>query len=499
MAPITKSLFIRYLNSSCFLFFATYNLISWASTEETVLISKQEFANLLQEPELDDHYLGNATEEELQAIRGINSKKSTTILIYIAADNDLYPFAWKNIKQMEMIGSNENVNVLVQLNAPGNSTPTKRYMISNGKRLLIPASGNLSPSQKLNSGHPQTLIDAAAWAMQNYPADNLVLNLWDHGSGVYDPGVGRIRNTLDMFHFNEETRQLVLDRTVDYTSFMDDEVSAEESRQNGRGICFDETFKSYMTNQDLKYALSEIQNKVLQGKKISILWFDACLMAMLEIANIAKDHVDYLVASEDVEYASGSNYELVLRPFVHKALSPQELACHIVACYEKAYQHITKDYTQSAIDLSLMQQLETNVNLVAQQILWILQNQKNNSMTKILQQCKSRPLCTCFEEPTYIDLHNFYMNLQAALLNINLNNPSAESAVKLALAKSLDQGINIINSAVIANKVGSNLQKARGISIYFPERGMFPSYPRCNFAQTNKWGVMISQYLLSKK
>lgn len=501
MYLLKRHLFLRILGALSF--FLTYEE---CFCKNTVLVSQQELLSLLHEQENDAYYLNTSTEEELLQLRAINAKKPTTIVIYIAADNDLHPFAWKNIKQMEMIGSNENVNVIVQLNIPGSANPTKRYVIKHGKRLLVPAEG-VTPTQKLNSGNPQTLIDCVAWAMKHYPADNLVINLWDHGSGVYDPGTRldyqledtKFVNPYNLFHLNEDTNMLELDRNAEYIINPDIMHDDQECRQNGRGICFDETFKSYMTNQDLKFALSEIQHKVLNGKKIGVVWFDACLMAMLEIANICKDHVEYLVASEEVEFASGSNYELVLKPFVQRTLTPKEFACHVVDSFEKAYQLITRDYTQSAMDLTKISQLETNVNQVATQLIAALQDQRNKSVVKMLQQCKTRPLCTCFEEPSYIDLRNFYMNLQANLNLISLNNSSREASIRFTLAKLLDQGINLINKIVVANKVGSNQQRAGGISIYFPERGIFNSYPKCDFAQTNSWTKMIVQYLLSKK
>lgn len=495
---LKKHAFVKIISSMSFIF-SFHNII----TNDSVLISKQEYTNLMHEQDNDELYCSMATEQELTQLRSINPKKAYTIIMYIAADNDLHPFAWKNIKQMEAIGSNDNVNIIVQLNTPGYLNPTKRYIIKKGKRLLIPADG-INPTQKLNSGDPQTLIDCAAWAMHYYPADNLVINLWDHGSGVYDPISARIVNSYDLFKFNKETQELELDRTIGYTQRMDEfaqlsDEDKEEHRQNSRGICFDETFKSYMNNQDLKYALHEIQNTVLGGKKISILWFDACLMAMLEIANLAKDHVDYLVGSEEVEFASGSNYELVLSALADKAISPQDFACHIVDSYEKAYKFITRDFTQSAMDLSSIDAVEANVHAVATQILIALQEQRGNCVTKLLQQCKARPMCTCFEERSYIDLRHFYMNLQANLQNISLTNPTREGTVKFALLRLLDQGINLINSAVIDNKVGSNLPKAGGIAIYFPERGMFQSYPKCEFAKSNNWSAMIAQYLLRRK
>ncbi len=466
--------------------------------QENVFFSQDEYFNMLHEEENDVAYMRSASNEELASFKVINPKKAYTIIIYIAADNDLHPFAWKNIKQMEAIGSNDNINVIVQLHTPG-SASTKRYVIKKGKRLLVPADGDM-PTQKLNSGSPQTLIDCAAWAMKYYPADNLVINLWDHGSGVYDPIRVQTVNSTELFKFNEKTQLFELDRNMSYLDCATDNYATpEELLKRDRGICFDDTFKSYMNNHDLKFALSEIQSKVLNGKKISILWFDACLMAMLEIANLSKDHVDYLVASEDVEFASGSNYELALQPFSYKVLNPQEFARHIVNSFGKAYQFITQDYTQSAMNLSCIADLEANVDLVSTQLLYAMQDQKNNSVIKVLKTCKTRPACVCFEEPTYIDLRSFYMNLQANLESIVLNDATKERNIKYSLLRLLDQGISLINNAVVANSVGNNVQKAGGISIYFPERGMFSSYPKCLFAQNNSWSYMIAQYLLRKR
>jgi len=436
-----------------------------------------------------------ASHEELLEMRSVNQKKPITLIIFAAADNDLHPFIWKNLKQMEAIGSNENINIIVQLNTPGYFNPTKRYIIKQGRRLLVPAEG-IAPTQKLNSGSPYTLIECASWAMKHYPADKLIINLWNHGAGVYDPGVGRIVNASELFQLDPESHMLELDRSIGYIDLMNQESSNEPVV---RGICFDETFKSYMTNQDLKFALSEIQHNVLGGNKIGAIWFDACLMAMLEIANICKDHVEYMIASEEVELASGSNYEMVLKPFLDRPLSISDFACHVVNSYEKAYINITRDFTQSAMDLSKITDLETNVNLVAGQLLIALSEQRNNTVITALKQSKSRPACACFEEPSYIDLGNFYTNLQSNLSNISMTNLSHEALVKSQLNDLINQGLQIINTTVIANKTGSNLQKALGISIYFPERGIFNSYPKCNFAQTNNWSKMLVQYILCKK
>ena len=463
---------------------------------ENVLINDNELIRLSREQEKDQFYLENATEDELVELRSINPEKEYTLIVFMAADNDLHRFALKNLIQMEAVGSNENINIIVQLNTPGYFNPTKRYVIKKGKRLLVQADGPIL-TQNLNSGSPHTLIDCAEWAMKYYPAKNLIINFWNHGSGCWDPGVSKIINTCDLFHVNSDTKMLELDRDIEYIDHIEEQNKSEKEQQ--RGICFDETYKSYMSNQDVKYALREIHHRILGGKKIAAVWFDACLMSMIEIANICKDHADYLIASEDVEYASGSNYQLVLSPFIDRVLSPREFACHVVECFEKAYQQITRDYTQSAVELSQVSLIEENINLVAEQLLLAMQDQKNKSVVKMLQQCKSRPFCTCFEEPSFIDLRHFYINLQANIYQISLTSPSNEMSIKTTLTKLLEQGINLINSAVAANVAGSSITNACGLSIYFPERAMFNSYAKTNFAQTNSWSTMLTQYLLQNK
>ena len=88
-----------------------------------------------------------------------------TLVVFMAADNNLHRYAEYNIKQMELTGSNENINILVQINTPGSSNITQRYLIEKGKKTLITTPGQ-TPTQKLDSGNPQTLIDCVTWAMK---------------------------------------------------------------------------------------------------------------------------------------------------------------------------------------------------------------------------------------------------------------------------------------------------------------------------------------------
>lgn len=417
--------------------------------------------------------------------RGVRSYKKYTLVVFMAADNNLHPYAWNNVRQMESISS-PYLNIVVQINFPGANNVTHRYVIENGQKNLVKTPGQ-APTKKLDSGNPQTLIDCVNWAMTYYPAEHLILNLWNHGSGIYDPATSKLVDNNNNIFVNDWSDQ-------------DDEEQSEQNYLKRRGICFDDTYKSYMNNQDIEFALHEIHHKILRGKKIAVIWLEACLMSMIEITNIFKHHADYLVSSENVEYAPGSNYQLVLSFFSQGgSLYPREFACHIVSSFKKIYESTNLSFTQSAIDLSKVNTIEENINLIAQQLLIALSDQKNKSVVKLLQKCKSRVLCTCFHEPTFIDLRHFYLNLQANIGQVSLNSATKENSVKTQLITLLNTGIYLINNAVIANTTGNSLKSACGLSIYFPEVGIFNSYLKCNFAQSNNWSKMLIQYILQSR
>ena len=50
------------------------------------------------------------------------------------------------------------------------------------------------------------------------------------------------------------------------------------------------------------------------GQKVDILAFDACLMQMLEVSYAVKDHVDIMLASEDIEPGEGWAYYESMAP-----------------------------------------------------------------------------------------------------------------------------------------------------------------------------------------
>ncbi len=412
--------------------------------------------------------------------------KDWTIITYMAADNDLAPFARRNLKQQADVGSNDRVNIVTQLDTRinGNIKVTKRYYIEPNKLIVMNQHDPIS--QKMDSGAPETLIDCCRWAIQNFPAHNYALILWNHGTGVIDIGKLRSINPLQLFSFNPSTNLIELDRNIPFLEFIQ---SIPE-----RGICFDDSTGHYLTNQDLDMALKEICTNFLHGKKFSCICFDACLMAMLEIANVIKNYSDFMIASQEIELGAGYDYKRMLTPLLTEPMNKATFAKHIVASYENVYSQITNDFTQSAINLLHIPALEQNINTVATLLIDSLKYQQGTTIKDAIKASRHKLLCTHFDEPSYLDLHHFYSNVLQNLKNFQYQHET-HRYLKDVLAKTLQEGMSLIKRTVIANATGKNLKLAHGISIYFPERGIHNSYHNTSFALSNQWIKFLITYL----
>lgn len=415
-------------------------------------------------------------------------KKSWTFVVYMAADNDLRSFAARNIKQLAEIGSNQYINILVHIDikVAGNNKITRRYYVEKDK--VIHVNANDPQTQQMDSGDPKTLISCCNWAFNNYPADDYALILWNHGTGACDPVRGRVFNPVDLFSFNPLLKKFELDRTSGFIDLI-------EGKTTYRGICWDDTTGNYLTNKKLELALKTITQNILKGKKLSIVGFDACLMSMIEVGNLLAPYANIMCGSQEVELGTGWDYSKVLAPFLRGAMNKEELAQNIVTMYAQCYSLITNDFTQSAINLGSLKELESIVNNIALLLSEALQKQSLNSVKKALWLSHSKAHCTSFDEPSYKDIHHFFCNLQKNLGLFQLIKKEDERIIKNSLNVLLEEGKLAIEKTVLINRAGKNLSKAKGLSIYLPETKIHTSYQLTNFATTNEWYTFLQNYI----
>ncbi|HTM05885.1 MAG TPA: clostripain-related cysteine peptidase [Patescibacteria group bacterium] len=412
--------------------------------------------------------------------------KPWTFIVYMAADNDLRNFAARNIQQMATIGSNKNINIIVHLDIKMSATQkvTRHYYVADNTSIYH-MNAHDPHTQSMDSGNPNTLVVTCGWAASDFPAENYALILWNHGTGILDPAKYKISHP-DFFVFNEASNLFDIDRSITFIDFIE---------RGNRGVCWDDTTGNFLTNQKFCAALNYIYQYIL-GKKFSIIGFDACLMAMLEIANVTAPYADIIVASQEVEMGAGWDYQKTLQQFAYEAPSPIDFAKNMVSSYQKTYGTLTNDYTLSAINLSSVAKIEGNVHVLAELLLDAIDQQINNSVIFTIKAAANPSICTCFEEPTYIDLYDFYDHLLANIKKFRFKNNNQESFQLLTnLVSTLQNGQTLILSAVFANVTGKNLSKAKGLSIYFPQRSVHSSYPLTPFAQKNSWFKLVKACL----
>lgn len=422
--------------------------------------------------------------------------KKWTLLIYMAADNDLFPFASQNLAQLKEIGSNENLNILVHLDikVPGKNKVTKHLFVKKNQIMQV------GPDMCLDSGSEETLVSAGLWAVNDYPSEHLVFDFWNHGSGDLNPRLKKTINPAYLFHYDPETGMVRLDRSIAFMDFVDllnkdDQGEHLCACDPDRGICFDETYHSYLDDGKLMRGLRRIC-KARGGKKIDIILFDACLMAGTGTACIMSNFADYMVASEEVVLGPGYNYKLIAGLFSSGETNPEILSKKIVSDYEVVYGKVTEDYTHSALNLRYFNDLNENIDTLAQLLITALNQQEDQSVRNVIKASRSRYTCTYFDEPSYIDLGHFYLNLRDRVLQMRLKSNSDE--MKQRILQVLNDGLYCMSKLIIASVSGSSFSGAHGLSIYFPEYRInnphHESYQHTEFAQHNRWIDFLRTY-----
>lgn len=393
--------------------------------------------------------------------------KPWTVLTFIAGDNDLEPFIDLDLNEMQQ-GANKNVNVLafVNTNIGGKQKISKRLVITPGQ---ITQDG--PDLLNLDSGHPDTCIQAGLWAIENYPSNKFMIIFWDHGSGSLNRF---LIGTINPWN-------LVADKIKRAT------LKDKYSKEIERGFCYDDSTGNYLTDRDLQLILDKLSQKL--GKKIDIVAFDACLMADIELAYTAKPYADYFVSSQEVIAGTGYQYKFVLDSLAKKDISSKNFATKIVQAYDKCYKISNYDYTLSAISLKSLDPIVENLNSISKFLITGLQSSNNNSLKNAITEAAFSDPDIRFEEYDYMDLYNFYLNLYNLVESTDL-----KSTEKRVLKRELRTGMYLIRTAVISKVSSPRFSKVRGLSIYLPKRTIDNSYEKLYWTENTNWLKFLQNY-----
>jgi hypothetical protein len=375
------------------------------------------------------------------------AQKPWTFLVYMAAANDLNPFAPLDLQEMMQVGSNANVNIIVYmtLHEDGQPKVTKKLYVEKGSLTQI------GETMLRDSGDVATLEEALQWACIDYPSDHIAAVLWDHGSGP---------------------------------------LNRSSEVMQPKGVCYDFDTGNYLTDTDCLQAFSWARDNFRAGKKFDIIAFDACLLASLEIAYTLSSCADYLVASEETIPGDGYQYAYILNPFTTKTFDSLSFAQWMVSTYKQEYAGTT-DYTLSATDLNALYPLVDNCNVVAQILTTQLAGKNRSAARSTIKKCITIIECPSFDQGIYIDLCQFYRNLLKNISGLRLS-ASVVNQLKLIL----NNGIKLFSTIIKANVMSTNYQQVGGLSIYFPRYSIDPSYYGLYWTKQNSnWLNFLEAFL----
>ena len=353
-----------------------------------------------------------------------------TVIVYSAADDEvLEETMWFDVNEMELVGSNPQLNIVVQIDryvgafaGDGDWTDTRRYLITQDNDLNTISSPVIQNLGEVDTSDPQTLVDFVTWAIQNYPAKKYALVLSDHGGG--------------------------------WTGGFTDMSSSS----------------SGMSLPEIGSALEQIrQNTGIE--KFEMLGFDACLMGQIEVFGSLYPYSNYMIASEEVIPSYGWSYAAWLGQVAQNpAMDGGGLSDAVISTYVVNDTALTELRT-SADDIAQEESTTTLSAIESARVPDMIgaMNQFVSVMASLDQsevakaRTYARNYYSVFGEelsPSYIDLGNF----SEVLTNLTGDSSLQQATIQLQTA---------ISSAVIAEKHGPGMSGSNGVSFHFPDSDLY--------------------------
>ena len=353
--------------------------------------------------------------------------KNWTVMVFVNAKNNLESYGLKDVNEMEMIGSDANVNIVAELgringysSADGDWKGSRRYLVQKDADINKITSPVVMEIAKSDMGSWEYMVGFSKWAMQNYPAKHYVLVVWNHGAG-----------------WNKD---------IEFES--------------QKGISYDDETGNHITTPQMSLAMAQIG-------KIDIFSMDACLMQMAEVGYEIKDYADYVVASEETEPGDGYTYDTWLGPLAAKpAMTGAELSKAMVDSYTDHYQSINQGGTQSSIKTASFGKL---VQLLDG---WTAEVMAANDLVNVKN---ARTNAQAFYYSTNKDLSHF----------VKLVSDATANAAVAAKGKELMSFLK--TDLIYHNRVtGAKYANATGLAIYIPT-SYTSSYDALLWAKDSKW------------
>jgi hypothetical protein len=337
-----------------------------------------------------------------------------TLMVFMAGDSDISQAAYRNINEMEEIGSTNDVQVVVQVEfSPEFSSSLPKNTL---RGRIVKDTDNTQIKSTLNDlgnldmTDPATLTEFICWATTQYPAKRYAIVLWSHGLGWKGPSKGIIK---------------------DITSAGDNYI---------------------MSLPTLAHAVQD------SGVKLDIIDFDACLMGMYEVAYELKGLSDYITFSEALFPIYGNPYAEILGELISRPdINGEELAHIITSACKDYYKDLGFSFTKSAIRSSELEKVYVGVNELANILINNMVSEGENIRTAIGNTQE-------YYSYIYRDLGDFLDQLKMQTTNEQL----------LSSITALDSILDmlVMDDQSYGPDIDNPVDRSHGMAIYLPAPGL---------------------------
>ncbi|MDR1803602.1 MAG: hypothetical protein LBQ94_08350 [Treponema sp.] len=367
--------------------------------------------------------------------QGVSIGRRWTFIVYMAADNDLESAAIADLNEMEAVRLNAHISILALVDRhPGydmtneNWPDTRLFEIRTdpgglnstivSSRLDCPELGlSKEMETELNTADPLVLSHLIDFAKRSYPAEQYALFVWGHGTG-WRSG-----------------------------------PSAETSREPVKAVAFDDTHGQYMTLPSFGRAVA--------GKGLSLIGFDTCYAAVLELAYQIRNDAELFAGSEGETLSNGWDYTSLFTDFLGKPdLTVNDLGDSIQDSFAAQYASMN-NATISQVRLAEAGNLFAKFDAFAGTVASAITGEpaKNAVLDQVLHNVEGYHF-TSFPSDLYIDILDFSAKISGIVADITPDD--AEQAAIVAAAGELESALG---RAVLSSWAKNGTTRKMGVHV----------------------------------
>lgn len=211
--------------------------------------------------------------------------------------------ASSDIKEILSVANQpEDFNVVIQTggsrkwsNSNINANKLQRFEVRNKKL------NKVKELDRASMGSSKTLEDFVAWGLENYPAEKTGFIFWNHGGAM-------------------------------------------------SGVCSDENYYGdSLSNREVQVAFRNAFAKAGREEKLEFVAYDACLMAVQDIADYNSEFFNYMVSSQETEIGYGYDYDSWLGN-LYADKTTETIITSIADTFITSVNAMLKSYGQTAKD-----------------------------------------------------------------------------------------------------------------------------------------------------